>query len=324
MPVSLAYAKRHVSVWQTTLSSRPWWPSHLFFAAHVTTAAKIILSGSLHCRRDLIGQIDHDIANQDALGTNPIAHNYVRLYFRPRTHFHLRTEGIKLLSDNYRLPAHMSMPIIFMFDLPSVVTRPGVAFCDRKMAHVGIQPGFDEAYFDTIDFTKVYHDAPIYDQWAKQDINDRRMAEVLVPDSLPLKGTLAAIVCRTQSDAHSLRSMIANSSWQQQVRVTTKPAEMYFCRGAYISELQLAGVALTLRVSPSTDYRRGTTLKFDIVQRRLGTSSVAWRQDYALENGPLLISGWDANFPLDWTISIEDALAFKGPIPVATMPVVGP
>jgi ssDNA thymidine ADP-ribosyltransferase, DarT len=219
------------------------------------------------CRRDLAGQITHDVANQEALGTNPSAHDFVRLYFRPKTHFHLRTGGIKLLSDHFRLPSHMSMPIMFAFDLTKVVTRPKVAFCDRKMAHAGIAPGYDQAYFDAIDFAKVYHDTGISDPVTRQDINDRRMAEVLVPDSLPLKDALDMIICRTRFDAMSLLSMIdLTSPWRVQVRVATKPAEMFFCWGAYITDLQHTAKELTLKLKPSKDYIHGATLKFNIRQ----------------------------------------------------------
>jgi hypothetical protein len=287
----------------------------------VTAAAKIIEAGCLRCRRDLaaIGAIQHDIANQEALGTNPVAHNYVRLYFRTKTHFHLRTEGIKLLSDQYRLPAHMSVPIMFLFDFSSVVTRPGVEFCDRKMAHVGIAAGNDEAYFNNIDFSRVYHDSGISDSVARAEINDRRMAEVLVPGDLPLDGTLKTIVCRTQFDAITLQHLLRthDPAWRSKLRVVTKPAEMFFCWGTYISELQLAGSALTLKVKTSNDYVAGKPLKFNIQQRIPNQGPYIWQHSRAITNNPLLIQPWNAAHPGDWLIEIEDALAFAGPVPVA-------
>jgi hypothetical protein len=325
MPISVARAQAHIDHWSPKLPSRTWWPSNLFFAAHVTAAAKIIESGRLICRRNLAGAIDHDIANQEALGTNPIAHDYVRLYFRPKTHFHLRTEGIKLLTDGYRLAAHMSQPIMFLFELPNVVTRPNVRFCERKMAHVNIVPGDDEAYFDTIDFSKVYHDSGITDPIARQDINDRRMAEVLVPDELPLAGTLRMIICRTNFDALSLQCLLRHHdpSWGPWLRVSTKPAEMFMCWGAYITELQFAGNVLNMKARPSRDYVAGTELKFYIRQGRPGLPPLEWKHNCALTNDTLRIAGWDPNATDDWKIEIEDALAFVGSIPVPQTTVIG-
>lgn len=324
MPISLKRASAHVADWRAKLPSRTWWPNHLFFAAHVTSAAKILASGRLACRRDLAGMIDHDTANQDALGANPDAHKYARLYFRPRTHFHLRTEGIKLLTDAYRLPCHMSVPIMFVFRFEKVVTREGVGFCDRKMAHVGIQPGFDETYFDAIDFTKVYHDRGISDPFQRAEINDRRMAEVLVPDYLPLDHTLEAIVCRTAFDETTLLNMLGDDAakWHKKIRASTKPAEMFFCWGAYITELQLVEGALTLKVKSAQDYKPGQTVKFNIVQHRRHEGPMVWRYEKEISNNPLLIKGWDAAHTDDWLIEIEDALAFKGKVPQAPKTVV--
>ncbi len=324
MPISLKRAATHITDWQPRLPSRVWWPKSLFFAAHVTAAVSILASGRLTCRRDLAGAIDHDVANQDALEANPDAHNYARLYFRPRTHFHLRTEGIKLLTDRYRLHCHMSVPIMFVFKFEKVVTRGGVGFCDRKMAHAGIQPGFDEDYFDAIDFTKVYHDRAISDPMQRAEINDRRMAEVLVPDYLPLEGTLEAVVCRTSFDATTLISLSGNNAitWQDKLRVSTKPAELFFCRGSYITELQLVGDALTLKVKSAQDYRPSQAIKFNIVQHRLQKNSIVWRHEMEISNKPLLIKGWDAESSDNWLIEIEDALAFQGKVPRAPKTVI--
>ena len=147
---------------------------------------------------------------------------------------------------------------MFLFDFTSIVTRANVRFCDRKMAHVGILSGDDQAYFDAIDFARVYHDRSITDPVLRQDINDRRMAEVLVPDDLPLDVTLASILCRTNLDAMSLQHLLRghDPSWRSKLRVATKPAEMFFCWGAYITELQFGTGALTLRVKASHDYTR--------------------------------------------------------------------
>jgi len=293
------------------------WPKHLFFASHVTTAAKIIASGCLRSR-DTVGRIEHDVANQEALGTNRDAWKYVRLYFRPRTDFHLRTEGIKLLTDRWRFDAHMSIPFMFVLNLDKVVTRHDASFCDRKMAHVGIVPGSDETYFDTIDFAKVYHEAPISDPQLRREINDRGMAEVLVPDELPLRdGVLEAIVCRTQIDALTLQYLARGQDryFLDKIRVSTRPVELFFCWGAYVEDFQFSGNALTLRVRASRDYKQGQALKFRIVQERGGSPHMVWNANVALADKPLRISGFDANVQESWLVEIEDALAFCGRAP---------
>jgi hypothetical protein len=187
------------------------------------------------------------------------------------------------------------------------------------MAHVGIAPGNDEAYFNNIDFGKVYHDSGISDPVQRAEINDRRMAEVLVPDELPLDGTLSLILCRTNFDALTLQHLLRahDPAWRARLRVVTKPAEMFFCWGAYITDLQLAGTALTLKVKTSSDYTPGKQLKFNIQQRIPNQGPFVWQHDSEITNNPLLIAGWNPAHPHDWLIEIEDALAFTGPVPVA-------
>ena len=324
MPIPLARAQAHIAHWTPKLPSRNWWPNHLFFAAHVSAAADIIRAGQLICRRDLAGAIGHDIANQDALGTNPAAHNYVRLYFRPKTVFHMRTEGIKLRADHFRLPAHMSVPVIFVFDLTKVVTRPNVHFCGRKMAHVGIVPGNDQNYFDAIDFERVYHDSAT-SALERAEIHDRRMAEVLIPDALPLAEALSMIICRTNFDAETLKHLVGNLDpiWWKKLRVSTKPAEMFFCWGSYITDLQLQDNALTLKVKSARDYKPGDMFKFNLVQYRRSKPPLVWNQEKALSDRSLLLRGWDTDHNYDWLIELEVALAFRGPIPVSQTTVVG-
>ena len=62
------------------------------------------------------------MANQGALSNNPDAHQYVRLYFRPRNSFHLKTEGVKAIGDPYRAQNHMSIPVAFAFDFQKEMT----------------------------------------------------------------------------------------------------------------------------------------------------------------------------------------------------------
>ena len=160
MPISLEQAQGHVEYWRTKLGPYSYWPEYLYFTAHITAGAQIIRSGRLLSRQN-VGAIAHDIANQEALASNADAWRYVRLYFRPKTSFHLKTEGIKLLTDRYRQGPHMSIPIVFVFKLPNIITRRGVCFSDRKMAHAWMVPGSDWPYFARIDFAKVYHEGPL-------------------------------------------------------------------------------------------------------------------------------------------------------------------
>src|SRR5258708_36164763 len=96
MSITVARAQRHIKDWVHNLARFPTranWPTHLFHTCQLEVAAEIIKSGRIKCRGD-VGNLICDVANQGALWNNPDAHKYVRLYFRPRNSFHLKTEGV--------------------------------------------------------------------------------------------------------------------------------------------------------------------------------------------------------------------------------------
>jgi hypothetical protein len=118
MPITISRARRHTEEWSAKLAPFPVranWPVHVFHTCQLEVAVEIIRSGQIKCRAS-VTKLICDVANQVAVWNNPEAHNYVRLYFRPRNSFHLKTEGVKAIGDPYRIDPHMSIPIAFAFD----------------------------------------------------------------------------------------------------------------------------------------------------------------------------------------------------------------
>ena len=95
---------------------------------------------------------------------------------------------------------------------------------------------------------------------------------------------------------------------------------MFFCRGCYITDLRLSDTELTLKIKASQDYRPDEQIKIHIQQNRGSELALIWDHSQALTR-PFLIKGWDKDFPANWIINIEDALAFCGPVPLAQMTV---
>ena len=129
MPISRSLAERHVQEQTAKLAAhkqRSFWPQYLFHTTYVSNAADIIRNGYLSARSEL--ENFHDVANQGALNAYTGSHSYARLYFRPKNGYHIKTEGIKCLSDPYRQANQNSIPVNFLFDLPKVLTLPGVKF----------------------------------------------------------------------------------------------------------------------------------------------------------------------------------------------------
>jgi ssDNA thymidine ADP-ribosyltransferase, DarT len=223
MALSSERAIRHVTEWSERLKASlrcGLWPAYLFHAAHVTTAAAILRSGRLSCRSG-IGTVAHDVANQGALHNNPRAHDYARLYFRPRNAFHFKTEGVKCLGDPYRDRYQMSIPVLLAFDSVSVLTLGGVGFSPGMLSRIrGI--GHEDRFFDRIPFDLVYHDGPV-EPAQKEQVQDHRMAEVVVPRELPLAPHLRKVFCRTFLERRTLLHLLGADAQNRAGQIEVQP-----------------------------------------------------------------------------------------------------
>jgi hypothetical protein len=160
MPITLNRALSHIRDWSGTLKPFPTranWPFNLFHTCQIEVAVEIIKSGQITCR-SYVAHLICDVANQGALWNNPNAHNYVRLYFRPRNPFHFKTEGVKALGDPYRAQNHMSIPVAFAFAFERVMVLPGSGFVFGNFAKTGAAPVTGDVEFDKLRFDLIYHD----------------------------------------------------------------------------------------------------------------------------------------------------------------------
>lgn len=317
MALSSALVRRHISDWSTRLRAYPrcaGWPHHLYHAAHVVTAAKILLAGRLVCRRNL-GEIDHDVANQGALHNNPFAHEYVRLYFRPRTAFHLRTEGIKPRKDPYRQKYQMSIPILLAFDAESVLSDPRASFSMGMLSKERDLCDGDEA-FESLDFASVFHDGPAEDPKEHRRVQDAQMAEVVLPRALRLDPYLRSVICRNPMERRCLLHLLGAGADAWRSRVTT---EQVFCSSFFHKYLYLSWATFrdsTLSLKLHMPYPRPATGTYRVrVEQSLGGEIFAdWSGEVGVEAGVLNVSGFSQDQGCIWRVLIEDDLAYEGPV----------
>lgn len=315
MAISVARANAHVACWKERLerfSPRAGWASSLFHACQIEVAEKIIRDGHVVCRQN-VPNVICDVANQGALWNNPAAHQYVRLYFRPRNRFHLKTEGIKPLSDPYRIDPHMAIPVMFVFDFVSVLTDQSSFFVPGNFASAAMQPLTGDANFDTLNFEYIYHDSkPSSD--IMNVVQDARMAEVVVLNSLPLKH-LKAVVCRTIYEEQMLRYLLRDVDISKIKFITERGGALFFRRGIFLSELYVdqGNIHFTFQ-SPTTailpEYKVRVGCGNEWHNFKLAAKK--WRVPQITNTDPNAI----------WTIYIEDCLAFQGPVRSASGTVV--
>jgi hypothetical protein len=312
--ISVARATKHATEWDEALAkfqSRANWGSSLYHACQLETAAEILRQGQIVCRRD-VPVVICDVANQGALWNNPAAHEYVRLYFRPKNKFHLKTEGIKSTSDQYRVNPHMSVPVMFIFDFISVMVMENSFFVSGNFASLAAVPQQGDKNFDRLNFNHIYHDSNV-SQDMMQTIHDARMAEVVVSSSLSLSH-LRAVVCRTVHEESMLRYMLRGTNLSGYRFVVEKGGSVFFRRGIYITEIYTLNGNLHFTftspsVAPKVKYQvvvacQNARFNFDLEPKR-------WRVPQITNHDPDAV----------WRVEIEGCLAYEGPVP-ASIPIV--
>lgn len=314
MPITLARAKKHIRDQTARLkgTNRAGWPSFLYHACDVTTAINIVRHNELRCRNDATGFLD--VANGGALSIFEGSHSCARLYFRPKNPFHFRTEGIKCLADPWRLANHMSIPVMFVFDLTSVITLPEAKF---SSGNVQKSRSFldGDAAFDELDFAAIYHDSPTNSE-NKEYIQNMRMSEVSVEKKVPLFPHLKAIVFRTQSDMRTFEYFLGKEGVVCSYKrfVERSRSTLFLSRAFYINELSFSDDAVSLTFNYPIDFSPiDRKYKVYICQDTEKHTST-YDKTVELKKSTFRVKGFIPNTSSVWLIRLEDQLAFNGRI----------
>jgi hypothetical protein len=318
MALSAKGARKHVNTWSEKLRRSPLsanWPAHLFHATDLENAVAILINRRLICRQDLDGNIPCDVANQGALWNNPQAHRYVRLYFRPRTNFHLSTEGIKCLGDRYRRDPHMSIPVMFAFDALSLLTLEGVRFSRGKLSR-RLPTGEDDEFFQSIDFDSVYHDGPIPRE-ADHDIQDKRMAEVIVPGDLPLQPYLRKLICRTPLERRTLLHRLAGHAEDLAAMITVEQIQQstFLHKSLYLTGVSLRAGVLSFDLHAPTVPPVSGEYCVEVEHWIGGKKAQNWKGKIPATWRGASIPGFREIQGGFWRIRLEEALAYEASIP---------
>ena len=310
MPITLERAKQHVLKWTGTFGrySIEQWPASLFHSAQIEVAVEIIRAGGIICRNKQ-DKLVCDVANQGALGNNPLAHQYARLYFRPRNSFHLKTEGIKSLTDPNRIDPHMSIPITFVFDFVKLMTSSKVFFTSGNFARTGTAILDGDPAFDGLDFSLIYHDSAPGSRMV--EIHNMRMSEVVVPDFLPLT-SLSAVICRTTHEARMFGYLLDKSRLSHpNIRVEQR-GSIFFRKAIFIDELSIIGGVLNLKFHSPVYHSKEN---YDITVRVFEGNGSSRVGSFRVPNGAWSFPTLKVRSDAIWQITIEGCLAYEGPVP---------
>lgn len=185
MAVSLGLVEEHIHTWEAKLSfgHRRHWPSRLFRHEALENAVNVLRTGQLLSRTHAGGNLARDVAPSEIISANDLAHDYTRLYFRPRTPTQYRIEGIRRPDEVWN-GRHAPVIYMFVFRKKELLTRPQVHFSRGNMQAQGAEILDGDAAFQSLNFDKIFHEGPYAPEDA--DIKIWRCAEVLTESPLIL------------------------------------------------------------------------------------------------------------------------------------------
>jgi hypothetical protein len=253
MGLSQDRVDRHIKEWHEKLSRtfmprRAQWPSRLFHHSPIENAAIILNQGRLLSRNDSANDRKLDVAGVSIILNRDRAHNFGRLYFRPRTPTQFWIEGIRKAGDYYN-QAHAPTLVMLVFDARQILIQENVRFSTGNMQSGSAPDGADDAFFDTIEFEKVFH------LGAHQDssITFCRCAEVLVPSPMKIAETLTAIVCRSKAERQTLLHELGSSGsrrWRQQIYVSDD-LDVFEKRQTFVDTVSLQHDGIVVKLHPA-------------------------------------------------------------------------
>ena len=229
-------------------SSREWWPRYLFHCTDIRNVVNILSAGELlsRARAQAAGSLRMDIAAPDIIAqTNPDWHNYVRLYFRPRTPTQHNNEGFRPRGAIER-DAHCPVPVYLLFDAFSVLARQDSLFTEGNLASKTIPKSRIDELAD-MPFQQIYHDS-WFEEHEKQTIVRHRNAEVIVPQRLSLDA-VQQIICRSQAEYQTLLDLLPPQARERWVPVTgVLPALRLFNNNwTFVQQVEMSNEELFFR-----------------------------------------------------------------------------
>ncbi len=316
MGLTAAAADAHIARWTEELRKpyyphRVHWPSMLFHHAPVQNAVSIIQSGHILSRRQSEGQRQLDVAGAGVIDHRDVAHDFTRLYFRPRTPTQYHIEGIRRPADcQYGPAAHAPILVMFALDARSILTMANTRFSDINMQRDEARHGADDAFFATIDFTKTYHEGGT---GGDATITHHRAAEVLCHSPLDLAAHLKWVVCRSEAERETLIHLAGFTGRALRPKiVTSDDGKVFEKRFAFVEKVYASPDGVTFNLNPRHDW---AALKVRL-QVQTGQGVSVFDQTYPAlaarsENG----GGWRpamklANGVHRVTIHIDDHLAY--------------
>ena len=328
MGLSKEYIENHIATWEQNLSNSryPWtshWPSRIFRHDPLENIAQIIESGNLLSRNDSVGVRSTDIAAREAVNSTTQPHQYVRLYFRPRTPTQYHVEGIRKPGERYQTDKSCLIGLM-IFESRNLLNRNDVMFSNMNMQSSLVLTGNTENFFaENINFANVYHHGW---QGSDSDIRRQRCAEVLLNSPLQITECLQYIYCRTNAERETLISMLSNGArqkWKDKILVS-RDMKLFERKYCFVEDVYITATGVIINLSPRED-NANINLEVTITDTNTGMIPIQFQN---ADFRPLPSSGkkgWIFEFEVqdsvyDVQIKIEGSIGYRSKLRFTALP----
>ena len=190
-----------------------------------------------------------DVAGAGIIDHRSAAHNYGRLYFRPRTPTQYSIEGIRKLSD-IAYSAHAPMRYMLVFDASKILTLEDTECSNGNMQSWGTAHDATEDFFLGLPFSEIYHEGGLAAGWTRE-INHRRCAEVLVQSPFNVKPALKFIYCRSSAERDTLLHELGVTAkyWLGKI-VISDDLNVFEKRYSYVQSVDIDKTGVSFKLHP--------------------------------------------------------------------------
>lgn len=294
-------------------SARRWWPDFLFHVTDIQNAVSILRTGMLLSRQEAQGLMVTDNASPDIIArTEDRWKNYVRLYFRPRTPTHFRSEGFRPRNQR-SLNAHCPVPVCFLFDSYSILSRAGSQFSNGNLATSNAEVFHSAADIERMPFEYIYYDSrPPEDKL--RDITFHRNAEVIVPEWLDLS-SLRFIACRSQSEYETFLYLLSSGTrarWGNRIGLLNH-LDLFEKQWTYVETVELGQISASFHFNRSSSTPGPFHARVDIADT-LTDRRLVWEDKAYTANDSLALNLANIGPLRDYsvTLTLDGQLAYAG------------
>ena len=232
------------------------WPKFLFHYTDIRNAVEILKTGSLQSRNmleNMKGLVVSSGSSNVLANTPDRFKGCVRLYFRPKTPTQYYVEGIRSranLQDSKFPDAHCPVPIFFLFDSFSLLSRKDSRFSDGNLGSPKAKIFSTAKELAELPWHKIYHNSSLTE---KSDIIFHRNAEVIIPQHVELEA-LQYIYCRSEAEKETFLYLLPQSiqqSYQRKI-VSTTSSFLFYRQHTFIEKVRLSCQSVDMYFSPDT------------------------------------------------------------------------